>query len=498
VYTSVIIVGTIVLASCCLIIFGRQDAPASTQADSEAFLLPRNTLKSRPIVSLLLSSSFGANALLYAAWLGYSIGVWAFLIQLAWSISFLLLSPYASKMRLMNSLHGLLGTRFGTSTRLVASLCTLAGFTYLIGWEFAIGSSSTLTLLAAHGMSASISAHLATGIIVGEVLIGTLLYTLWRGMRGNAVVDQFLNLIKLILIFGLTAVLIRALATQPRPDLWHAIFPPFATVVQNLGLWGFITNIVFNLAWQFVDNSSWQSIIAGADPTTSRSAANLRLSGLVIFLSIGTMGTLLGIALSHLPNVTTDNILSQAVTLLPQHTMGATIAMVVLIACCMMSLMDVLFVASTFTLLMDIFPGLRAVSRRPDPPQPSLKVARIVLFCLALAATWGVHLLFAAVHANLFDFVYIVIITQLSLIGPVIVALTAKRQEAASMWVPICFALAVGFTCSIAGSLTQRDILINGAGSFTVATSLILAFVYHFLVQERVDEKVKRSPGSID
>jgi Na+/proline symporter len=87
------------------------------------FLLAGRQLSTSDIVNLLLSSSFGLNAIFYATWLGYSIGAWALLIQCAWSISFFLLIPVARHFNTATSLHDFLGQQFGNLTKLLAALC---------------------------------------------------------------------------------------------------------------------------------------------------------------------------------------------------------------------------------------------------------------------------------------------------------------------------------------------------------------------------------------
>ena len=47
------------------------------------YLLADTALGRFPVISLLLSSSFGLNALLYQIWLGYSVGVWGLVAQAA-------------------------------------------------------------------------------------------------------------------------------------------------------------------------------------------------------------------------------------------------------------------------------------------------------------------------------------------------------------------------------------------------------------------------------
>lgn len=473
----------IVIAGAFLLV--RSSAPprsAPTESRAVSLLLARDTLQSRSVVSLLLSSSFGINALLYAAWLGFSIGIWALVIQIAWSVSFLLLSRYSASVRSLNSLHELLGERFGKSTKVLAAICTLAGFTYLIGWELAIGKASTFSLLSlTHALSPE-RLQTATSVLMILVVFGTLVYTFWAGMRGQAIVDQGLNGIKLIVVTLITVLLIRRLTYFDHTQFFAALFPSWSTVKQNLGLLGLVTNIIFNLAWQFVDNSSWQSIIAGADPNNERSTYNLRLSGLVIFVTIGFIGTLFGISLANVSTVTPDNILTQAIGLLPQYQNIMILAMLLLIATCMMSLFDGLFLSSTFTLGLDLIPSSRSNSQTAGMSPKTLPVVRLLLILIAIAATWGINFIFTITGANLFDFVYVVILTQLSLFGPVIVALTRKRRLCSPMWLAIAISLVAGFGSVAIGTIYHRQVLIDGAGAFVLITSTIIALIISSVV----------------
>jgi hypothetical protein len=488
----------IIIAGAFLVV--KSSAPARnapTEARAVSLLLARDTLHTRSVVNLLLSSSFGVNALLYAAWLGFSIGMWALLIQVAWSVSFLLLGRYSSSVRSLNSLHELLGERFGKSTKILAAICTLAGFTYLIGWELAIGKTSTLSLLnLTHALSVE-RAQTATTVFMILVVFGALVYTLWAGMKGQAKVDQGLNAIKLLVVTLITVLLIRRLAHFEHVQFMAALFPSWSTVKQNLGLLGLTTNIIFNVAWQFVDNSSWQSVIAGTDSNNEHSTYNLRMSGLVIFVTIGFIGTLFGISLANISTVDPNNILTEAVGLLPQYQNIMILAMLFLIATCMMSLLDGLFLSSTFTLGLDLIPS----SQRSEPTggmsPKTLPIVRLLLVIIAIAATWGVNFIFEKMGANLFDFVYVVILTQLSLFGPVIIALTRKQKLCSPMWLAIAISLVAGFGSVVIGTRFHRQVLIDGAGAFTLITSTGLAFLITHVVGGRY-EHTKNAVGAIN
>src|SRR3990172_3107777 len=107
----------------------------------EDYLLASRGLESQSVIQLLLSSSFSLNGMLYQIWLGYAIGMWALLVQGAWAYSYILLAPHVGQIRSKNSLHAYIGARFGQRTRVLAGLCSIIGFTVLIGWEFNVGKS---------------------------------------------------------------------------------------------------------------------------------------------------------------------------------------------------------------------------------------------------------------------------------------------------------------------------------------------------------------------
>ena len=471
----------LVLVTCFLVIAGSISRNYKIQSNSLSFLLARGTLRSNSIVSLLLSSSFGINALLYAAWLGFSVGAWGLIIQLAWGLSFFLLSPYSTRIRSANSLHDLLGKKFGHVTKVIAAFCTLVGFIYLMGWELEIGTSSIRSLISLDNELTLEKAQSVTDFIIMGIVLGTIFYTLWGGMKGNALVDQLLNFIKILVIVFLTILLMNRFIKINNINLLVSIFPSLDTMKQNLGIFGLMTNIIFNLAWQFIDNSSWQSIIAGSDPTQMQSSKNLRISGFVIFLTIGLIGTFFGISLANTEDITPDNILAQAVGLLPQYKEFVTIAMIVMIAACVMSLLDGLFLSSTYTLTMDIIPLLNksGIINYSNQLNTNLWVIRLFLLFIAIAATWGIKFIFKITGANLFDFVYIVIITQLALFGPVIIALVTNRLSVKFMWVSIVIALLFGFGSIAVGTIFQYKFIIDGAGTFTLFSSIIFSLLIY-------------------
>jgi Na+/proline symporter len=450
-----------------------------TAGTIENFLLGGRSLGKMSIVNLLLSSSFGVNALFYAVWLGYTVGIWGLVIQGAWALSFVLLTPYSDRIRSGNSLHDFLGKKFGLATKIVAAFCSLIGIMYLIGWEVGIGETSLNLFLTSSNEMSTEQASSSTNLLIIGIVLGALVYTIVGGLKGNAAVDKLLNLLKIVVIILLTFFLLERFFSLENISFSKAMFPSLQTMKENLGVWGLITNLIFNLSWQFVDNSSWQSIIAGAETNKKETTRNLRLSGLLIFLTVGLLGTMVGVALANTPEITPDNILTQAVQLLPDHKTLLTLGMFIMITACIMSLLDGLFLASALTLVMDIFQTNKNSIWNQENVSSKKKLifVRLALILIAFIAVWGVKLIFQITGANLFDFVYIVIITQLALFGPVLIGLATNRISNKNMWFSLIGGLIVGFGSIAVGTINEVKFLLDGAGTFTLVASLILALI---------------------
>ena len=147
---------------------------------------------------------------------------------------------------------------------------------------------------------------------MGGIVLLSLTYSLQGGLRSNATVNIFTNGIKISVVFVLVLSTL-ILLTRAHTEIWTTLLPSFGVVIERLGWFGLTTNIIFNLAWQFVDNSSWQSVVAGSNAGAIETKHNLRLSGLTVFLTIGFLGTLLGAAFTTIANLTPDNILIQSI-----------------------------------------------------------------------------------------------------------------------------------------------------------------------------------------
>jgi hypothetical protein len=102
-------------------------------------------------------------------------------------------------------------------------------------------------------------------------------------------------------------------------------------------------------------------------------------------------------------------------------------------------------------------------------------LAKLTVVIFGILSIWGIQYIFNLLHLNLFDLVYVVIISQLSLIGPVIIGIFSKKKNIKYMWVSILVSLIIGFGASIVGGFLGNKLLVDGAGTYTVVTSLLVA-----------------------
>lgn len=458
-------------AACSALFAPKKSSNGVVKPVSDFFLADQN-LSQSAVVSLLLSSSFGLNGLFYQVWLGYTVGIWGLLIQGAWALSFLLLSPFSKEIQTHRSLHDTIGSHFGKGTRILAGICSILGISYMMGWEVAVGNSTLNDLFNKQEGTSSWYAEVLTSAIV----FGCLLYTVLGGLRGNAIVDKILNIFKIFTITTLTVVITYTALKNSQFHFLEKLFPSFETMQEKLGWWGLLTNIAFSLAWQFVDNSTWQSVIGGAN--NQATASNLKWGGLAVFIAPGIVGTLLGVSLNSVDGINSGNILARAFESIAIVNFEViSIFMLITIIACIMSMIDGLFLASAFALIIDIFhpdQNFEQLDNNPLKAEKLLVWIRISLVVCAVFGVYGVRQLFDILNLSLFDFVYVLVIMQLSLIGSVLFSLFKIPSKRYSGYISILLSLFIGFLSVYLGSKTGKSWLTDGAGTFTIMASILV------------------------
>ncbi len=425
----------------------------------DGFLLGGRSLNKISVVNLLLSSSFGVNAIFYAAWLGYTIGGWAIFIQVFWGLSFIWLSKYSSSFKNIDSLHDFLGKQFGKKTKIIASLCSIIGIMVFVGWEVGISEGAFTSIMQTNANSGS------TTYITLSIFIGTLLYTIIGGIRGNAHVNIILNSMKILIVLVFIVFVGYSLTAITGEFSINNFFPPLAKTISDFGIWGLITNIVFNITWQFVDNSSWQSIISGRPSNVNW---NLKGSGIYIFLSIGLFGTILGALLIGANDVNPDNILLKATEFSADISNVSIYLLVILLVTCVISLLDGMFLTIGLTISKDL-----------EKTNNLRTIKYLMLPLIGILSIYGTKLIQNLFGIDLFDLVYIVVISQLALFGPVYIGLKYNGKSR-QMWIPIFGGLSTGILAVILTWQTESSFYLEGAGTFSLMASLLLALIVKF------------------
>lgn len=433
------------------------------------------TLSESKVVELLVSTSFGANSILYAVWLGYVMGMWAMLIHFAWCMSFLGIARYSKQIYIHTSIHDFLSCHFGTTVKKVSAICSCVGLLYFTGWEIAIAKSSLESFVE---QSAFGRPWLWSTLIVVTVLIA-LLYTVVGGQRANGYVNLVVNRVKIALLGIVIISIIYALHSGTNFTT-SVEMPSFSSAIKNIGLVGLITNIFINFFWQFVDNSSWQIISAGCVSENSNSDKALIRAGCRIFL-IYAGETFIGASLRSISGLDSNSILSG----LP-HILGALGSkviipcIVILVLLSMMSLVDgmALSVAQTFMIDLKID---RKANPSSDNRQSSIDFARVLTAALGVLGAMGIQVMLFCFGKSIFDFVYVFTLVQLSLIGPVIVGLVFRPQYIPRMWSSIVISLVLGFSFSILSAVCGVQWIGDAAATVTAICSLLISFLLYMI-----------------
>lgn len=467
-------------------------APYARSAKEEGgilsgYLLANGGLSKLSLVNLLLSTSFGLNTFFYQGWLGYTVGVWGIVIQAAWAVSFLWLARYVAGIRASKSLHDFLATRFGPLARVLGALCSILGLLFLMGWEVDICRQMFAGFMAG-GATPSPSHMNSAGWLAAAAAIGALVYTLYGGLRGNAMADILQNVIKVFVLCLLIWLLFNlGTSTPPQAFVWDKM-------LMNLGIIGLITNMIFSVCWQFVDASTWQNVEASSErQTIEETVRSLRWSGLAAFVIPGILGTAVGIALSGQEGITESTFFYSIVG---GSGGGAIIIFLFFFAtvAAVMSLVDGLLLASAYALVVDLARPRSTLVELDRDELTSAKIVaslRICLIVMAFGAAWGVRAMAEALGYTTFELVYIVIIPQLALFGPVIFGLTWRNQAATpsrsrGASIAIMGSLVAGLWCTIYGG-NYADWLPAFSGTITVILSCLLTYT---LVKDSATETV--------
>jgi Na+/proline symporter len=417
-----------------------------------AFFLSDSNLHATETTHLLLSTSFSMNGVLYQTWLGYQIGLASLWVQVAWCASYLVLSwrlGRTNPLRGDETLHGAIGRLYSPKALQVAAIASVIGFTLQVGWEIVVGVSlfgSAPNVVAIAPISTILLAMIAAG------------YTIRGGLRGNLRANEAQNVIA---CFAFVALAAAVLASGPTKIAGvERIQESHGLLISYWGLGALLSNIVFSLAWQFVDMSAWQSLSATKPEQAVRRTA-LSMSAFWVFVFPGLLGALLGMYLRRRTNTYTDqDIIFQSLSLFQSHPSLVFFVALGFFAA-LLSTIDGLLLAAAQALSWDLIdrksvlavlkaqanhregvtdanPEEEGVSGRSE--RDILNRSKVALFVLAVAGAGGTSLLVYFKIVGLFSLVYIITVAQMSLV-PIVCFLFWGRARAA---IPAAASVTVG------------------------------------------------------
>jgi len=363
----------------------------------------------------------------------------------------------------------------------LAAICSLAGFSLMIGWEYSVAKP------ALSGVMPEAPPFLIS-LYVFSIVVVTLAYTMIGGLRSQKWADLVQNILKGIVFIGLLIIL--ADGFRSIHIGWGRVLPPFSTVIQSLGWVGLITNVLFSVVWQFVDMSTWQTAISTSKelgPAGVRKA--LRTAGILTFIAPGVLGTAIGLLIPVNSAITSDNIFTHAI----QEAGGGPLVLAIMclaIIMTVMSFVDGLLLAASYTIATDLFFAERVESkgllqasdnaadelRKARESTPVLTTIRLGLILVAAFGTIGISAGLDFYNLTLFDALYFVIVSQLALLGAILSGLIFK---ALARWTGT-LSIVAGLSCGLAAACVGLRFpdwhgLYDGAGVISGATSSLVA-----------------------
>lgn len=444
---------------------------AQSSRSVRKFYLANRKLNGMSVSHLLNASSMSLNGLFYHAWLGYQIGIYSILIQVAWAGSFLWFianSDRFIKTVGKDSLFGNIGTHFGDGARIVCVLASCTTMVILIGWEASIAGSLSAELF---GLS-----DFESLTFVFVLLFSAALYTLRGGIFANAtanVVQNWCKIGAMLLIASLTI----GLWTNPSEFLSNFGYvseqpidrlklDPVAAIVASFGIFALSCNLFFSIFWQPADPTAWQNVSAGLEKvdTSEKLKKTLWWSAAKVLFLPGVVGTFLGMSLAAVPNLSEPELIPSMFRVfdtLPYRGV-LLVLLTVLLTAAMLSTMDGLLLGVSYSFNRDVLNGDRfenLVENSQAPTAPSdierniLKTGRLLILGAGMLAITVFYLVQKDL-LGLFETAYFAVIGQMA-VAPVALKVLRDRklrplEEGAKFgWLPVSFGLLGGIVCLI-------------------------------------------------
>jgi Na+/proline symporter len=242
------------------------------------------------------SFAFG-NSIFYAIWLGYSMGLSALWVQALWALG---MSAYAMLLpRLIGytehfTLHGFLGSTYGSACRVISSLVSMIGLMICLGFEISFAGQYFSQVTGIENME---------WLIVLGMAVFAATFSSIGGFKANTATDRITN----GLCVGALCLVLLALVTN-----YHLLDTvTSAGVMSSLTDFSstsstFLVGLAFFSLFNIVDMSNWQNVSANSlnidstpESLTQRRkmrGAMFKAAGLFLLAPV-ILGTLIGYGL---------------------------------------------------------------------------------------------------------------------------------------------------------------------------------------------------------
>ncbi|HEU5067106.1 MAG TPA: hypothetical protein VFT61_02840, partial [Sphingomicrobium sp.] len=269
----------------------------------------------------------------------------------------------------------------------------------------------------------------------------------------------------------------------------HWDIAPGSAMITELTVSGLVANLVFSLAWQFGDMSTWQTAVASQDDEAGSNASSaLRWAGLWVFIAPGILGTIVGIVMSGQSGLNSDSVLPTLLSTISSNPVFVVLLATALVAA-VMSFVDGIVLAIGYTAVTDlVFRGTvdrYQLLREPTSEEAAspgyqralatvMSASRLALIAALITGTVLLDVL-SRHGVSLFDQVYVVTVAQLALVGAAIQGLRGWQSKPGAGVQSIAAGLALGFGLVIAGIVLSNDNVGNLAPVGAVAGSWLIA-----------------------
>jgi Na+/pantothenate symporter len=409
------------------------------------------------------SFAFG-NSIFYAAWLGYTMGLSALWIQGLWALGmccYALLIPRLIVFTENHTLHGFLGSRYGATCRIAASLVSVVGLLICLGFEISF---------AAQYFARATNIRPLEWLVVAIAATFVATFCSIGGFRANSVTDRLSNYLAFTaLVTVLGAVVWRyreQLGTAFTPSVLWASATDFS---QSSGpfLGGLACFALFNV----VDMTNWQTVSSNSldDALTSASVEQRRKMRRAMFRAAGLflvapviLGTLIGYVLRVVKQGTEDqaNFMWKLVSdVLPSDPILATIGLSLLTFAFMASSLagtDSWLLATGQTLSWDLFDYKKFKSRGFRPAHFSDEThdkitsrARWILMVVGVIGACVVYYVSTYVWKDIFQLQFVIFGGGLAMLPPLLHGIFSKNPPPLIVSVAAVGSIIVGYASAI-------------------------------------------------